>query len=294
MVPLYRTTCGSADGATSDGASLGATSWSHVGWSHVGGGGDGSQGGVERVFAVRARLAVVGHVLGNVALVRAQLPQGDSDVLGDVARDLELRLGQRGRHADRGDASRRRGSDRRRRRRRPRRTRGGRRARRARSRRRRRRRRRVSARPHRRLASTRPSLPARAPAARRRRRRPPLPPRWGRASAFVVVGKGRRRSPRASLRWRPRNGDASARVAVPAGNARAAPTAIERVIVHSPRVLSSASTSAMSIRFHNPTLRCDGAHSSDERSRAFQSTPAMSSASAQPPPSAPRSSRSAG
>ena len=65
----------------------------------------------------------------------------------------------------------------------------------------------------------------------------------GRASAFVVVGKGRRRSPRASLRWRPRNGDASARVAVPAGNARAAPTAIERVIVHSPRVLSSASTS---------------------------------------------------
>ena len=116
----------------------------------------------------------------------------------------------------------------------------------------------------------------------------------GRASTFVVVGRGRRRTPRVSLRWRPRNGDASARVAVPAGNARAAPTAIERVIVHSPRVLSSASTASGCKLFLQPySPETVPTPRTNVRELSRRRRPCRRRAR-NPPPSVPRSSRSAG
>ena len=273
FVPLYRTTCGSARGATSDGA---ASAWRRrrrrrrlAGWS-------------------RACFCSARTTRRRWPRTRERRPRSCAAPTGGF-RCVGRRRARSGVATGAARATRR--SRRRmavtrrigRRRRRPRRTRGGRRARRARSRRRRRRRRRASARPHRRLASTRPSPPARAPAARRRRRRPPLPPRCGGAPApssssvrGVGVRLGRASDGGRGTAMRPRG--SQSRPGTPA------PRRPRSSVSSSTRRASSPVRRRPDVhRFHNPTLRCDGAHSSDESSRAFQSTPAMSSASAQPP-----------
>ena len=116
----------------------------------------------------------------------------------------------------------------------------------------------------------------------------------GRASTFVVVGRGasafasgeppmaaaeRRcvRAGRSPGRERPRRADA-----------------IERVIVHSPRVLSSASTASGCPLFFNPTLgETVPTPRTNVRELSRRRRPCRRRAR-NPPPSAPRSSRSAG